>query len=134
MAQENVEIVRQAVEAFNRRDFDGMFASVARPDFEYTASGLIPGEQGVYRGLREFSRLSERVFGEFDDLHAEIDDLIDAGDRVLLGLTTRGRGRKSGAETSWRYYQVWTIRDGRVLRGQGFLDRDEALQAAGLRE
>jgi uncharacterized protein len=55
--QENVEIVRRGYEAFNRGDIDGVVGLLA-PDFEYVASGLVPGVGGVYRGaegLRGFA-------------------------------------------------------------------------------
>jgi ketosteroid isomerase-like protein len=65
----------------------------------------------------------------------EIHELIDAGDRVFISATFRGRGKHSGAETSWGpLWGVWTVRDGRMVRWLGFTDRDAALEAAGLRE
>jgi hypothetical protein len=70
---------------------------------------------------------------EFDDLHSEVHELIDTGDRVFGSFTVHGRGKHSGAETSWDVVSVWTVRDGRVVRWQGFTDRDPALEAAGLR-
>jgi ketosteroid isomerase-like protein len=53
---------------------------------------------------------------------------------VLAVITFRGRGRQSGVEVNMEFFQLWTFDDGKVIRGQGFLDRDEALEAAGLRE
>jgi ketosteroid isomerase-like protein len=73
-------------------------------------------------------------FGEFSDARAEINELIDAGDRVLVGTTARGRGKQSGVESGWHLWHLWTLRDGKIVRGEGFTDRDEALEAAGLPE
>jgi ketosteroid isomerase-like protein len=53
---------------------------------------------------------------------------------VLVSVTTRGRGRQSGVEASWNVWQVWTLRDGKVVDGLGFTNRAEALEAARLRE
>jgi ketosteroid isomerase-like protein len=58
MSQENLEVVRRAYEAFNRGDFDGVVADFT-PDFEYVASGVIPGVRGVYEGPDGYRRFME---------------------------------------------------------------------------
>ena len=40
----------------------------------------------------------------------------------------------SGAEVEGRHFEVYTLRDGKVLRVDEYTDRAEALEAAGLRE
>jgi len=60
--------------------------------------------------------------------------LIEAEDSVLAVINFRGRGKASGAEVNIELFQLWTFRDGKIIRGQGFFDREEALEAAGLRE
>ena len=131
MAQENVEIVRRGYEAFNRGDIDAV-ARLLAPDFEYVASGLVPGVGGVYRGAEGLRGFLEAFWAEFDDPRIEVHELIDAGDQVVASTTMRGHGKQSGAETSWDVFQVWTVRDGTAVRGQGFPSRDGALEAVGL--
>ena len=133
MSQENVEVVRRGYEAFNQGDIDGVLEVVA-PDFEYVATGAVPGVAGVYRGTEGFRRCAEAFWGEFDDPRIEVHELIDAGDQVFASTTLRGHGRQSGAEASWSVCQVWMVRDRTAIRGQGFPSRKEALEAAGLRE
>jgi ketosteroid isomerase-like protein len=133
MSQENVELVGRAYEAFNRGDLEGMVADAA-PEFEYVATGAIPGAGGVYGGTEQFRQFVDRWWGEFHAPRVEIHELIDAGDQVLASLTFRGRGKQSGVETNWGLWQLWTLRDGKAARGQGFTSRDEALEAAGLSE
>ena len=133
MSQENVEIVRRGLEAFKRGDLDVMVAEFT-PDCEYISTGAIPGAAGVSRGPDGYKRFVSWLRDEFDDARTEIHELIDAGDQVLVSLTTRGRGKQSGAETSWHFWQVWTLQDSKVVRGQGFTSREEALSAVGLRE
>jgi ketosteroid isomerase-like protein len=133
MSHENVELVRRAYEAFNRGDLDGMFAHAA-PTFEYRATGVIPGAAGVYRGPEEYRRFLERWWGEFEEPEVDVHEFIDAGDQVLVSLTFRGRGKQSGVETHWSLWQLWTARAGKVVRGQGFTNREAALEAVGLRE
>ena len=61
----------------------------------------------------------------------DVHDLTDAGDQVLASLTLRGRGKRSGAETSWEIWHVWTLRNGKVVGHQVFTSQSEALEAAG---
>ncbi len=53
---------------------------------------------------------------------------------MLAAVTVRGRGKQSGVETTWDLWHLWTLQDGKVVHGQGFVSREEALEAAGLRE
>jgi hypothetical protein len=133
MSQENVETVRRGYEAFNRGDIDGVVGLLA-PDFEYVASGLVPGVGGVYRGAAGLRGFAETFWAEFDDPHIEIHELIDAGDQVVASTTMRGHGKQSGAEASWSVCQVWTVRDGAAVAGQGFPSRVDALESVGRSE
>jgi uncharacterized protein len=133
MSEENVEIVRQAIETFNQGDVEGSFAGVFAPEFEYIPTGTIPGGEGAYRGPEGWRRFLE-FWDEFDEPRIEIRDLIASGDHVVAAQTFRGRGKQSGVETNWDLWQVWTFRDGKVVHGQGFTNREAALEAAGLSE
>jgi ketosteroid isomerase-like protein len=88
----------------------------------------------VYRGPEEYRRFLERWWGEFEEPEVDVHEFIDAGDQVLVSLTFRGRGKQSGVETHWSLWQLWTARAGKVVRGQGFTNREAALEAVGLRE
>ena len=133
MSQENVEIVRRAFDAYNRGDIDAAVADIA-PDCEFRPTGALPGVRGVYRGPEGYRRFIAWISDEFEDVRVSLDGLADEGDRVLVSLTIRGRGRQSGAPTSWHLWHVWTAQEGRLIRGQAFVDEAEALEAAGLRE
>ena len=134
MSQENVELVRRAYEAFNRGDIDGALAVLA-PDFEYTPSGAIPGVTATYRGPEGFKRFVGWLLDQFDDVQFEINDVVGHDDdQLVFRHTNRGRGKRSGVETSWDVWQVWTLRDGQAVRGEGFTSREKALEAARLRE
>jgi ketosteroid isomerase-like protein len=133
MSRENVEIVRRAYEAFNRGDLEAVVADAA-PDAEYVTSGTIPGAGGVFRGPAGFRQFISWIWEEFDDARVEVHEFIEADDQVLVSQTNRGRGKRSGAETSWSIWQLWTMRGGRIVQGQGFVSREEALEAVGLSE
>jgi ketosteroid isomerase-like protein len=133
MSEENVEIVRRAFDAYERGDVDQALADFAA-DCEYIASGAIPGRTGVFRGPEGYREFIDWLRSEFDDAHAEVIELIAVRETVVVGSTLRGRGRQSRASVEFTFWQVWTVHDGEVVRGQGFLTRDEALEAAGLSE
>jgi ketosteroid isomerase-like protein len=93
------------------------------------------GLAGLYRGPDDYrKRFLEPFRGEFDDPRVEIHELLDAGDHVVASLTAKGRGRQSGVEVDWKVWQVWTVRDGKTIRGQGYGSKQEALEAVGLSE
>ena len=133
MSEENVELVRDVYDALNEVNFDEALALAdPPPEFEFVPSGaLIPDLSGVLRGPEGLRRLAEFV-GEFDDPHLEVHEIADGGDRVFAEVTLRGRGKQSGVETSWDFWHVWTLLEARIIRGQGFTDRNTALEAAGL--
>jgi ketosteroid isomerase-like protein len=133
MSQENVEIMRRAVDSINRGELDAAAADAA-PDIEYVATGSFPGFQGVFRGVEEYKQFLHWLYEEFDDPRVEPTEIIEAGDQVVVGLTVSGRGKQSGLETSWNIWQVWTFREGKSFRGQGFTSREVALETAGLSE
>jgi ketosteroid isomerase-like protein len=104
------------------------------PEFEYVTTGVIPDTPAVYRGPEAYREFSAWLGDEFNDARVDIHELADAGNRVLARITLRGRGKHSGLETSWDLWHVWTMRNGKVVHGQAFRTREEAIEAAGLRE
>ena len=137
MSKENVELIRRFTEALDRGDLDGAVASVnPPPEFEFKASTGVPQPDlmGVQRGPEGLRRVVEALWGEFDNPRVELRELIDAGDQLFVAATVRGRGKHSGVETSWDIWGVWTVREGRAVRWQGFTERAPALEAAGLSE
>ena len=70
---------------------------------------------------------------EWDARGAELGETIVGGDSVVARVHQWGRGRGSGATVDQSHWQVWTFRDGKVVRWTLHGDREEALAAAGLR-
>lgn len=133
MSEESAAIARRAYEAFNRGDQQAMVADLA-PNFEYATTGAIPGMTGVYRGVEGILGFLEWMRSEFERPRIEVNELVDAGDQVVAAVTLRGRGKQSGVEASWAVWHVWTMEHGKVVHGQAFTSREEALEAAGLSE
>jgi|SRR5262245_283864 len=132
MSEENVEIIRRAYEDWNRGDLASAMDLVA-PEFEYVTSGdFAVGDTGTFRGPEGFRGFLERFWEEFEGVHAEAEELIESGDSVLAVITYSGRGKQSGAEVNLNAFQLWTLRNRMIIRGQGFAVRAQALEAAGL--
>ena len=132
MSQENVEVVRQVYEAFNRGDWDAVFRDVA-PDFELTtpARGL---DAGIFRGREEGQGYWEDFFRPYEAVTTEPVEFFQSGDQLVVFLETRLRPRGSSAEIEVRAGHLWTIRDGTAVSLRLFPEREQALEAAGLRE
>jgi ketosteroid isomerase-like protein len=136
MSKENVDVVRGIYEAVDRRDDVAPFEVYAE-DIVWDVSnarraGLMM--RPVYRGhegVRQFWRESLSVFGEVD---FEVEELIDAGDKVLAVIREREVGRSSGVPVEATHLAVWTLAGGKVMQLQIFDDRYPAERAAGLAE
>ena len=133
MSQVNMDIVRAVLEAWNRRDFDAAI-SHTHEDVELHFIGGFSdvmgtewtGREGMLRFWREWlATLGGRI---------ALERLQDAGNRVVVLGTMDAVGEASGAPSSIRFGQVWTFREGKVIRIDGYYDPEAALQAAGLQE
>jgi ketosteroid isomerase-like protein len=67
----------------------------------------------------------------WEELELTAEESIDGGDRVVVSGYFRGRGRGSGVEVDTGFYDVYTLRDGKIVRVDEFTGRAEALEAAG---
>jgi ketosteroid isomerase-like protein len=130
MSEENVEIVRRAF-AF---EFDGRggpddAVAIFAPDFV-----MNPLEEGPSYGLGTIRDNIDRWKSAWEELDVTAEEFIGAGERVLVTAHHRGRGLGSGIEVDARFYLLYTLRDGKVVRQDEYAERAEALEAAGLRE
>ena len=130
MSRENVDVVRRIYEAFARGDLaEGL--SQLHPEIEWREPPESPGA-GVYRGHDGVRRSYEAWKGNWADYRLDVEELIDAGDEVLVRCRQRVRAKASGAELEQPLFGVWTLRDGAVVRMRMFHDEREARDAAGL--
>ena len=129
MPEDQLEVVRQAVAAINRGDWDAAFKRMA-PDFEYDLTRTISPLQGVYsRG--QMRKVAEDFLGPWEAARYEPEEFIDAGEHVVVPFTTHFRGRE-GIEVQSRATWVWTFRGDLVTRVCLYQERAEALAAAGV--
>ena len=132
MSSQNVEIVRRWWKGFNE---DGMPPlALCDEEIEIRNPPDFP-VRGLYEGHDGVRRWRDQVFDIFDNPRVEperIVDVHDDGTTVLMLLRAKGIASYTGIEVEVEWAAVWTIRDGKLLRAQGYLNRAEALEAAGL--
>src|SRR5262245_25926097 len=98
MSQENVEIVWRALEAWGRGDRQAV-VDLLDPEVEWSMPANIP-DAGIYRGRDEVVQRLEEFLDAWEDLAVTVEELVDAGDRVVAFVRYSGRGRESGIEIS----------------------------------
>lgn len=129
MSQENVEVVRKTLEAFNR---DGVEAALAYFDPEVEWLGPPEWlEKHLYKGhdgIREIAA----VWGEnFDEYRLDLEEAIDAGsNRVVALVYQRGLIKGGGGPIEGRIGYDWKLRDGKGTRVQVYFSWEEAVKAA----
>jgi ketosteroid isomerase-like protein len=127
--------VRLAVEAYNRRDLDAV-AMAYHPDLEYypyrefVEAGLTGRCYRGPAGYRSYITSTYEVWGA--GVRLEPTELIDLGERLVLLADMPMRAQASGVPLAETYAGVSTLKDGRVIRQDDFLDQAEALEAVGL--
>ena len=126
MSQENVERVRNSLDAYRRGDYAAASACLA-PDVVWEVGQELPAH-----GPAAVRDMWERWDSEWEELETVAEEILDAGDNVVLAIHYRGRGRVSGVEVNDRLFEVHTYRDGECVRKVDFAERSEALKAAGL--
>jgi ketosteroid isomerase-like protein len=134
MSQENVEIIRQAFEAYDSGD-PSAFLDLYDPDIVLRVEPPFV-ESGTYHGAQEVEHWYTRFFGSFGaSYRMELKEVIEAGDSVVAIHQPRARGRSSGAEVRSRSVPViFTMRGGKVIRIDHPASRQAALEAVGLSE
>ena len=130
MSQENVEAVRTAFAAFSRDDWDALIG-LLDPEIEWVTTGQFVGGQ-VYRGHAGVRDFLDALSGEFEAFRAEPENFAAASDVVVADTRVTGVGRRSEVPVELQFTVVVSLRDGRVVRVRNFLERQEALEAAGL--
>src|SRR6476660_1775407 len=131
MSQENVDMVRRMVAAFNRRDLSRLEEG-STSDMQWeTAMGAIEAE--VFEGFEGAETYIERLGDAWEEFQTIAEDVRDVGERVLMLGRIVGRGKGSGVAVEMPLGQVFDFRDGKVCCIRSYLDH-EALKAVGLEE
>jgi ketosteroid isomerase-like protein len=134
MSQENVEIVRRGFELISG-DFDAWLETID-PDIGWDISTHpLPDVPNKGSGRKA---LVEHFLGTYlsgwNDYESELTEAIDAGDQVVAVVHESARMRETDVPLDRDLIYLWTMRDGRAMFVRVFRIKEEALEAAGLRE
>ena len=153
MAEEEVEFVRGLVgglvgidwvpifaDEAQRHAFAAAFEPMLDPECEFFAStGGMAALDGEYKGreaaIDAYMALWSEWLNTWETYVGELEEIRELPDgRILVLLRNRSRSKAAGIEIEGEHGLIYTVRDSRVLRLEQYLDRNEALEAAGLRE
>jgi ketosteroid isomerase-like protein len=126
VSEENVERIRAGFAAHSRGDIDAM---VELYDQDAVFETLL---LGTHHGKEAIRRLYEENQTNQSGYTIEPVEMIDAGDKVVTVVQTRGTGPASQIALEDRFAFVHTMRNGLIVREQAFRNREEAVEAAGL--
>jgi ketosteroid isomerase-like protein len=133
MPGERVEVLRRVYDDWARGDFRPV-AELFDPHVVLVLRQEFP-DAGAYHGPEEIATYTRRdLLGSWADFRIEAEDFFEAGDSVVVQIHQRGVGLSSGLATDLRYFMVWTFRGNAIIRIESILDREQALEAVGLRE
>ncbi len=152
MSQENVEIVKRAQPKGLETGVDmvrmfrgstaldptamGIDVTAYESDFEveFIASEAGASIRPVSRGPQGFAEGWRDWLEPWESYSIEIEEVIDAGDDVVSLVRVQARTARDAVPVEHRPAAVWSVRDSKIVRVRFYLERDEALEAAGLRE
>ena len=129
MSQKNVEIVRRALAT------EGIEELIAYldPEIEWTTTGMFL-DAATYRGHEEVRGYLGAMDAALDDLRDASEEIIDAGEVVLVAQVISGRDKRNGARAEFTRTSVCSVRDGKIVHIRSYRSKAEALEAAGLQE
>ena len=130
MPQEDVEVVRAAIDAYFRGDEPAMLQLVAS-DIIVTQ---FPDQADArdYHGHQGLEQVMTGWIGTWEDWSIEILSVRDVGELVFVGARQRGRGKASGVPIEGEVTFVFTVHEGRIARWRMFRSEQQALKAVDL--
>jgi ketosteroid isomerase-like protein len=130
MSEQNVEIARRWVDAYNRRDMDDLIELDA---VDFVFRSVFVAVEAEFRGQEGFPFAYFKTLDEAYEHFVVIpSEFIDAGAAVLMVASAEWRGRMSGAQGETPILTAFWMRAGKILRAETFTERAEALEAVGL--
>jgi ketosteroid isomerase-like protein len=132
MSEENVELVRGTINAWNRGDYEAWIDGFdSECEFRPLRAQL---EGQAYRGHDGLRQFIDDLTLEWEQVRFEVGEIRDVGDKVLVLIRFRGRGRASGADLDVPVGIVGKARGGKITEARMFSDPGDAVQAVGLPE
>lgn len=129
MGETNADLVREGFEAMREGNVDALLPFI-HPDFEATTPPALAAEPDTYRGHDGIRRYFGSFYEAMDRLNFEPKEFIQVGERVVVPLTLRARGRTTGIETAQDIVLIWDLKDGKAIRIEVYATLEAAMAAA----
>jgi ketosteroid isomerase-like protein len=129
MNETNADLVRERFAPMREGDVEALLTLI-HPDFEVTTPPGLAAEPDTYHGPEGIRRYFDSFYEIMDRVSFEPHDFIGVGERVVVPVTLRARGRTTGIETTQKLVQVWELRDEKAYRIEVYATLEEAMEAA----
>jgi ketosteroid isomerase-like protein len=133
MSKESVQRAREAYDALGLAvgsgDFDAFFRDYVHPEIEWVP---LPGalDADVSHGEDAVRGRMMAMLDVMEEPQIEAEEIIDAGEKVVIAIRISGRGRGSGIDVEAHWFHVITERDNKAARIEWHRSREDALEAA----
>ena len=125
----NAEALRVGFESYNRDGLEAI-ADLFDPEFEAVVPPDVSVEPDTYRGAEGIRRYFAAFEGAMEEVRFHVDEVVPMGDQLLTNIRLTARGAGTGIEVEQSVWQLWKMRDGRAVRMEAFISREEAERAA----
>jgi ketosteroid isomerase-like protein len=132
MSRENVEALKTVYSKWGRGDF--WTPEIFDPGVELSWAEELPDASDPVRGMDAVGASMRNWLAAWDECRWMADEFIQKENRVLVLFTARGRGKGSSVEVEAHWAHLWTFRDGKATRVEGFTKQTQALEILGLSE
>jgi ketosteroid isomerase-like protein len=130
MAQGNADRVRAVYERWGEGDFRAS-VELFDPQVVLVLGRDFP-DAGTRLGMEAIVAYTRGLLEPWAEFTIEAEEIIPAGDSVLVAVCQRGVGSGSGVSTELHYFMLWTFRGRDVIRLESIRERAQALEAVGL--
>jgi len=132
MSQENIELVKSALDAWNTGEVRAFTDHMTEDVAWLEVSGRPEGGTTERHGRDRLRQSLESLFDAWESYHLDVEQVREAGDRVLVIVREVARGRASGVEIDGRWGYLMTVEGGEISRVEAYRDPAVALRLAGL--
>ena len=129
MSEANADLVRGWFEALREGDVEDVIPLI-HPEFEGTTPPGLAAEPDTYRGPDGIRRYFESFYEAMDRVTFDAEEFIPVGERVVVPMILRARGRTTGIETEQKVTTIWDVKDGKAYRIEVYATLEEAMAAA----
>jgi ketosteroid isomerase-like protein len=127
--EEDASAWRPIFDAFESRD-DERIVAHCDPEIEWHTRW--PGMERVFHGWDGVTKWRVAIDEALADLSLQMDEAVELQpDLFFLAYRLSARGRQSGVAAHMEIFDLWKLRDGKLLCRLTFRDRAEALESVG---